>query len=136
VEYKLTSKEYSEALKNNKLLGLQCVDCGNISVPPVMACRDCGSTNLDIVQLKGTGKIQTFTNLFVAAEGRENEVPYTIVIVSLDEGPWLMGNLGGVDSNKVGMEIINRRVSIGHKVFCGDKFSGGDMARPVFSLTD
>jgi len=136
MDYKLTFKEYSQALKENRLLGLKCRQCATITVPPRMVCRNCSSPELDIVDLSGQGTIETFTTAFVAAEGREDEVPYTIVMVALDEGPWLMGNLIGIDPEKVGMEIMGRRVKLGHRVFTGDKYSAGEAARPIFSLED
>jgi len=134
VEYKLTFKEYSEALKKNKVLGLKCQECGWINVPPKMACYKCASPNLDVVEMSGKGKIQTFTTAFVTSEGRESEVPYIIVLVELDEGPWIMGNLTDVDPNEATMELIGKRVKIGHKVFPGDKYSAGEGASPLFSL--
>ena len=133
MEYKLAFKEYSEALKQNKLLGLKCLDCGAITVPPKMACRKCTSPNMEIVELTGKGKIRTFTTVNVAPEGRESEVPYIIVLVELDEGPWLMGNLIENDPSNTNMELIGKRVKMGHKVFAGDKYSAGESARPLFS---
>ena len=134
MEHKLNFKQYSEALKQNKLLGLKCKECGNITVPPKIVCSKCSSTDLDIAELSGKGKIQTFTTVFVPPEGREGECPYVIVLVELDEGPWIMGNLTGIDPNKVTMEIMGKSVKMGHAVFPGDKFSAGDGARPVFSM--
>jgi len=134
VEHKLTFNDYNEALKGNKLLGLKCNDCGTITVPPKMACRKCASADMETVELEGKGKIQTFTTVNVAPEGRENEAPYIIVLVELDEGPWIMGNLIDIDPSKATMELIDKRVSMGHKVFPGDKYSCGDGARPLFSL--
>ena len=46
MEYKLTFKDYDEALKQNKLLGLKCNACGAITVPPKMVCRQCTDTDL------------------------------------------------------------------------------------------
>jgi len=134
MEYKLTFKEYNEALKEDRLLGLKCGECSTITVPPKMVCRKCASPVSEIVQLSGKGKIQTFTVNNVAAEGREDEVPYTIVLVELDEGPWIMGNLTGIDPNDVTMDIIGKRVKMGHKVFPGDKYSAGEETSPLFSL--
>lgn len=134
MEHKLDFKQYNEALKQNKLLGLKCKQCGNITVPPKIACGNCSSTDLDIVELSGKGKVQTFTTVFVPPEGRDGECPYVIVLVELDEGPWIMGNLTGIDPNKVNMEIMGKQVKMGHAVFPGDKFSAGDGARPLFSL--
>ncbi|MCH8864105.1 MAG: OB-fold domain-containing protein, partial [Chloroflexi bacterium] len=100
-----------------------------------MACRNCTSTNMEIIELKGKGNIQTFTTINVAPLGRENEVPYTIVLVELDEGPWIMGNLIEIDPSKATMELIGKSVKMGQsKVFPGDKYSAGDGARPLFSF--
>ena len=135
MEYKLTFKGYNEALKENKLLGLKCQECGTITVPPKMVCRKCASPDMEIIELTGKGKIQTFTTCNVAPEGREDEVPYIIVLVELDEGPWIMGNLTGIDPATATVELIGKRVRMGdNKVFPGDKYSAGDSARPLFSL--
>ncbi len=136
MEYKLTFKEYSEALKGNKLLGLKCQDCGSITIPPKMVCGKCTSPNMKVVELKGTGKIQTFTTINVAPEGRETECPYTIVLVELDEGPWVMGNLIGIDPTKVTLEnLVKKKVKIEKgEIFPGDKYSAGEGVRPLFKI--
>ena len=136
MEHKITFKDYHEALKQNKLLGLKCQTCGAITVPPKMVCRQCASPDMEIVDLKGTGKIRTFTTNNVAAEGREDEAPYILVMVELDEGPWIMGNLGDFDHTQATMELIGKKVKMGHKVFAGDKYSAGEGASPLFSLTE
>lgn len=134
MEYKLPFKQFNEALKENKLLGLKCKDCNAITVPPAMVCRECGSLNMDIVEVKGSGKIITFTSNFVPAEGREDESPYITTIVELDDGPWIMGNLDGIDPNEASMDLIGKKVTMGSKVFPGDKYSAGEGARPLFKL--
>jgi len=135
MEHKLTFTDYNEALKKNRLLGLRCQDCGAITVPPKLACSKCTSPSLEVVELSGTGAIKTFTKVHVPPEGRENEVPYIIVLVELDEGPWLMGNLA-IDHAKTSMELIDKKVIMGHKIFPGDKYSQGESAGPLFRLTD
>ena len=136
MEYKLSFKEYNEALKQKKLLGLKCKSCGAVTVPPKMVCRSCASPELDVVELKGNGKIQTFTTCNVAAEGREGEVPYTILLIELDEGPWIMGNLVGVEPEKATMEgLMGKKVKMTEPgVFLGDKYSAGEGASPAFVL--
>lgn len=135
MEYKLTFQEYNEALKNDKLLGLKCQQCGNIIVPPKMVCEKCNSTDMEIIELSGKGKIRTFTTINVPPEGRETETPYTIVMVELEEGPWLTGNLSGVDVANVTMDIIGKPVMMkDNLVFAGDKYSAGEGARSNFHL--
>ena len=136
MEQKLYYNDYNEALKQNKILGLKCNSCGEITVPPKMACRQCGSPDIEVVEVKTDGKIKTFTTVFVGAEGRENEVPYILVIVELEEGPWIMGNLEGIDPKTASMELIGKKVKMENKVFTGDKYSAGESARPVFTLAN
>jgi len=136
MEYKLTFKDYNKALKQDKLMGLKCTDCGTVTCPPMMVCAECASTNLEIVQLSGKGKIVTFTTSYIASEGRENETPYTIAMVELEEGPWIMGNLVSMDTKKVTMDVIGKPVQLGNRVYPGDKYSNGDMARAAFSLME
>ena len=136
MEYKLTLKDYNEALKQNRLLGLKCQSCGAITVLPKMVCRQCTGPDMEIIELKGTGKIRTFTTVYVASEGREDEIPYTIVMVELDEGPWIMGNLDGIDPAQASMELVGKKVKMGNKVFPGDKYSAGEGARPLFSIVN
>jgi uncharacterized OB-fold protein len=134
MEQKLYFKDYNEALKQNKVLGLKCKACGALTVPPKMACRQCASLDMEVVDVKTNGTIRTFTSVFVGAEGRESEVPYIIVIVELEEGPWLMGNLDGVDPKTASMELIGKKVRMGNKIFAGDKYSAGEATRPVFTI--
>ena len=58
MEHKLIFKEYNEALQQNRLLGLKCRACGAITVPPKIACRQCSGSEMDVVELKGNGKIR------------------------------------------------------------------------------
>lgn len=136
MEYKIIFKDYSKALKKDKLLGLKCNDCGTFTCPPMMVCQNCTSTNQEIVELTGDGKVVTFTTSYINSEGRENEMPISIVMVELDEGPWIMGNLVDMDPKKVTMDVMGKRVKLGHRVFPGDKYSAGEMARPAFSLIE
>lgn len=135
MKYKIDFRTYSDALKKNKLLGLKCNACGVITCPPKMVCQACASDNQEIVELSGKGEIKTFTTTFVAPMGREVEVPYTIVMVALDEGPWISGNLNEMDPTKIDMEIIGRKVTLGNKVYPGDIYASGEASRPVFSLS-
>ncbi len=136
MEYKLSFKEYNEALKQKKLLGLKCKSCGIVTVPPKMVCRSCASPDLEVMELKGDGKIRTFTTCNVAAEGREGEVPYTILLVELDEGPWVMGNLVSFEPEQATIEaLVGKKVKMTESnVFSGDKYSAGEGASPAFVL--
>ena len=135
MEHALIYKDYNEALKDNRILGVKCAACGTITTPPKMVCPACAGADLTVYELKAEGTIRTFTTVYVAAEGREEEVPYVIVIVELAEGPWIMGNLGEIDPVDAGMDLIGQPVKMMEvRVFPGDPYSG-DGARPVFCLS-
>lgn len=132
MEYPLPFEQYNSALKKNILLGLKCKQCKKTTCPPQMACNECSSLDLEITELDGAGIIQTYTTIYVAAENRENEVPYVIVVVKLEEGPWIMGELHAINPDEADLNIIGKHVKMGNRVFPGDKYSNGAAARPVF----
>ncbi len=134
MKYKIDFRTYSDALKKNQLLGLRCTSCGSVTCPPKMVCQECASPEQDIIELSGKGEIKTFTTPYVASLGREAETPYTVVMVALDEGPWISGNLIEIDPATVTMNVIGRKVTMGHKVYPGDLYSSDEAAYPAFSF--
>jgi hypothetical protein len=135
MEARLFFKEYNENLRQGRLSGLKCGGCAELSAQPRLVCAKCGGQDLEAVELKGGGIIQTFTVNYVAAEGRESEAPYIVAIVELDDGPWVMGNITGLKPEEATMDIMGRKVSMeGSAVFAGDRYSSGEAARPLFKL--
>ena len=132
---KLSFKEYDVALRQGRLLGLKC-RCGDVLCPPRGVCQRCGNSELEVVQLSGKGKIASFTTLFVAAEGRDRELPYALALVVLEEGPYLIGRIDTNCADKLDMSIIGKAVTTGHGVFGGDKYSAGEAAYPLFKIVD
>ena len=133
MEYKLKYKQYAEALMQDKLLGLKCNKCGAYTVPPKIVCIECTSSDVDIVERSGKGTIRTFTVIRVPAEGFE--APTVVGEAELEEGPWLMGKIVGIDPDQATIEnLIGKRVKLGHDVFAGDKFSCGEVVTPTLTL--
>jgi uncharacterized OB-fold protein len=110
MEPKISVKEYAAALKDNKLMGLKCKECGFVTSPPRLACRQCGSLENEVVQLAGKGTITTFTSIYIGVESRHGKTPYLVVMVKLDEGSWIMGDLEGVDPATATLDLIGKRV--------------------------
>jgi len=108
----LTVKEYLTALKENRLLGMKCRECGSVTAPPRLACRKCGSYESEVIELSGKGRVATFTSVHVATESRRGHTPYCVVLVELEEGPWIMGNLVGADPSCLTLDLIGRPVKI------------------------
>lgn len=110
MESKISIQEYMKALKDNRLMGLKCRECGFITAPPRLACRKCGSLDNEVVQLSGKGAVVTFTSIHIGVESRKGKTPYLVAMVKLDEGPWIMGNLEGLDAATATLDLIGKRV--------------------------
>jgi len=132
--YKLTHAQYFDGLKEGKLLALHCRRCNAYTVPPKATCQGCGSMDLEAASLKGAGAIKTFTVVRVAPEGLD--APYVVVLVELEEGPWLMGMLEGVEPEEANMSLIRRKAKMAHKVVAGMKYTACEGVVPLFSILD
>jgi uncharacterized OB-fold protein len=124
VEYPLTFVAWREALRDGKLLGLQCNDCGSVTCPPRKVCAKCTSENLETVELSRLGEIKSFTVCYAVPTGFEG--PYVVAMADLDEGSRVMANVLDVNPETAGMELIGRRVRVGYKEIPGDFMTGQD----------
>ncbi len=132
--FDLTHDAYFAALRENRLMGLECEACGGITTPPKATCDACGGTSLTPAQLSGKGVIRTYTVIRVAPDG--HEAPYIVILTELDEGPWLVGNLEGVDPDSASMALIGKRVKLGHRIISRNDFMDSDGVVPLFSPDD
>jgi len=90
-----------------KLMGAKCNKCGEVMLPPRPICTNCYSKDLQWIELKGSGKLLTYTVIHVAPKQFEGLAPYPVGIVKLDEGPQLLGMIRNIepDKLKIGMEL-------------------------------
>ena len=130
--YLFNHRHFYEGLKEGKLLGLVCKSCGKYTVPAKICCAECGSTEIEAVQLSGKGKIKTYTVIRVAPEGFTP--PYILAMVELEEGPWLMGNVEGCGTELSDAELIEKNVILGHKVHPPAVYSAGEAVSIAFFL--
>ena len=79
----------------------KCKKCGYISFPKRLVCPECGSSEFENINLSGKGKLVTFTIIRVAPEGFEDQAPYAIGIVELDEGIRVMGQVADCEPDKL-----------------------------------
>jgi uncharacterized OB-fold protein len=133
MDSKISVKEYLAALKENRLLGVKCRECGFVTAPPRLACRQCAGHITDLTQLSGKGRVASFTSVFLPPESHRGKAPYLVVMVELDEGPWIMGNLSGVDPAAASMELIGKRVTMNNTLLSGKDMSEKPIA-PLFVL--
>ena len=58
-------------------------------------------------QLSGKGEVITYTIIHVGPENFEEQVPYPVAIIKMDEGPQVTGQIVDCDLNevKIGMRV-------------------------------
>ncbi len=94
---------YHQLLAREKLTAARCRNCGARWVPPRPICIACYSSNLELIEVKGTGRLAAFTCIhvpppFMAAQGFDRDHPYCVGIVELDDGGRVDARIVGVDA--------------------------------------
>ena len=100
------SVPYWEAAKEHKLSLPRCNACGHYWFPPSASCPHCLSTDFAFTPVSGQGKVFSFVTFHrVYHPAFEQEVPYVVALVELEEGPRLLTNIVGVPPDKVACEM-------------------------------
>ncbi len=92
------TQEFWDGLKRHELRVQQCQDCQQHYFYPRPFCPNCWSRNVEWTTVSGNGKLETYVINHRPARGFQDEAPYVIAVVSLDEGPRLMTNLVNVEA--------------------------------------
>jgi len=86
-----------------------CDACGAVRHPPRYYCPSCFSDAWSWQPSKGLGTVASWvTTHYTVDRGWVDEVPYTNVVVELEEGPRLLGAMRGmeVDDLHLGMDVV------------------------------
>jgi uncharacterized protein len=104
------SKSFWEACDRGELLLPHCLRCDRIFYYPRRYCPHCGSSELDARKATGGGRVFSFTHVHASFYGPqwESQLPYTPVLVDLDEGVRMLSRLIGAD--RVSIAIGDRVV--------------------------
>jgi uncharacterized OB-fold protein len=83
-----------DAAGQGRLVIQRCLGCGELRWPPLVGCPECHSRDATWDEVRPTGTIWSFVvyHRAFAAELRD-EIPYTVAMVQLDDGPYLVGRL-------------------------------------------
>ncbi|MEZ4493033.1 MAG: OB-fold domain-containing protein [Dehalococcoidia bacterium] len=103
------SAPFWEGSLEGKLRLMRCTACGIARLPAREHCDACLSTEYEWFDASGGGSIRTFGVMHQKYHpGFYDELPYTVAIVELDEGPRLPTNIVGLAGKKaeVGMRVI------------------------------
>ncbi|MDX1707024.1 MAG: Zn-ribbon domain-containing OB-fold protein [Desulfobacterales bacterium] len=101
------TNDFIDYLKDNKVMGTRCKDCGLHFFPPRADCHQCLTSNMEWFEVSGKGKLVSYSKLQYAPIGFEEDVPYCIAL--LDYGDYkVFGRIAGdlADGEiQIGMEM-------------------------------
>jgi len=96
------------------LVGEVCPHCQAKIFPPRDVCPYCSGEAKTPYQFSGQGEVYSYTVMNDAPAGFEENVPYTVAVVKLAEGPMVTAQLTdlGAEPVKIGMpvEMVTRRI--------------------------
>ncbi len=101
-----------------RLVGTRCSSCNEAFFPPKTLCPNCRSRGkIEPLEFKGTGKVISWTVIRVAPGGFEDQVPYAVAMIELDEGTKIAGQIvntiDGIDIGKPVRAVFRRMYTDG-----------------------
>jgi len=100
------SKPYWEGLRRHQLLIPRCNACNRYWFPPSTHCPNCTSADFAWTPVSGRGKVFTYVVYHrVYHPGFADEVPYTVALVELEEGPRMISNIVGILPDELACEM-------------------------------
>lgn len=96
----------------------KCERCETIFYYPRLACPSCGSRELRWIDASGRGTIFSHTTVHTSFYGAEweDDIPYTVLLVDLEEGPRMLSRLVGDDTGlRTGAAVTTEFFRIGER---------------------
>ena len=123
------SSSWRKIKTRNSLIGSICDKCKSVFYPQRNICK-CGNEKLSEFKFSGKGRVVSFSEIHAPPVNFEDQVPYTIAIIKLDEGPRLTAQIVDFDKIEIGMKVE----SCLRRIYCSGK-SGiihyGTKFRPI-----
>jgi hypothetical protein len=96
------------------LVGEVCPHCEAKLFPPRDVCPECGGEARTLYQFSGRGEVYSYTTIYEPPAGYEENAPYTVALVKLEEGPIVTAQLTDLGSEPVQIgtpvEMVTRKL--------------------------
>ena len=99
------TQPFWDAAKRHQLSLPKCKACGQLHYFPRPFCPHCFSWDLEWVRCSGKGKLYSYVINHRPAPGFEEEAPYVIAVVELDEGPRMLSNLIDIEPTPEAVQV-------------------------------
>jgi len=91
--------------RGNYVIGSKCKECSALFFPSRRRCPKCESNEMEDYKFKGNGEIYSYSTIHYPPAGFEKQVPYTVAIVKLDEGPKMVAQIVDFEHLEIGMKV-------------------------------
>ena len=96
------------------LVGEVCPHCEAKLFPPRDVCPECGQEARTPYAFSGRGEVYSYTTVYEPPAGYEEQAPYTVALIKLEEGPLITAQLTDIDTGDVEIgtpvEMVTRRL--------------------------
>ncbi len=110
-----TARHWRTRSQRYALVGEVCEGCGSKIFPPRDLCPDCEAPAKTPYTFSGLGEVYSYSTVHDAPEGYEENLPYTVALVKLQEGPLVTAQLADVEPETVSIgmpvEMVTRKLS-------------------------
>ena len=106
----VATSRYLDGLKSGVLWARKCRKCGRTLIPPRMYCEECFRPTDEWVKVKDTGRVNTFSIVYVNTDASRRKKPILVSVIEIDGASPEMGIL-----HLLG-EVAPKDVEVGMKV--------------------
>jgi uncharacterized OB-fold protein len=96
------------------LVGEVCPHCDAKLFPPRDVCPECGHEAKTLYNFSGRGEVYSYTTVYDPPAGFEENAPYTVALVKLEEGPMVTAQLTDLGDQPIQIgtpvEMVTRRL--------------------------
>ena len=78
------ASDFVSYLEKGRVMATRCRKCGTSYFPPRLDCSKCLGSDVEWFEIKGNGKLVTYTVVNYGPTGFENDAPYTLAIADFD----------------------------------------------------
>ena len=100
-----------DKVRQHELWIQSCNDCSHAFFYPRFHCPRCSSDNVEWFRASGKGTLYSYVINHRPPPGLEEEAPYAIAVVQLDEGPRMMTNIVDVENTPENL-VLDMQVEV------------------------
>jgi len=87
------ASDFVTYLEQGKVMATKCKKCGATYFPPKMDCPKCLLSDVEWFEIKGSGRLATYTIVNYGPTGFEDDTPYILAIGDFGDGIKILGRL-------------------------------------------